>query len=598
MHWQGWLTLGIVASLLVVLALTSVSADVAFLGGLAILLLAGVINAGDALAGFGNEGVATVAVMFVVVRGLRETGAIGWIAAFLLGKPHSIAGAQIRMMAPVAVLSAFMNNTPLVAMMIPAVGEWAKRYRLPVSKLMMPLSFATVLGGLCTLIGTSTNLVVNGLVIKAYRENATGLDGLADGFRFFEPAWVGVPCTIVGLAYLIAVGRWLLPDRGAAISQLSNPREYTVEMLVDDHAPLVGRTVEQAGLRHLPGAFLVEIERGGDILSAVAPDERLLARDRLVFAGIVESVVDLQKIRGLKPATDQVFKLDAPRGTRCLVEAAVSDTHPGVGQTIRDSRFRSTYRAVVIAVARNGERIKKKIGDIVLRPGDTLLLETDSSFIESQRNSRDFLLISPIGDSTPPRHERAWVAILILATMVLAASIGLLDMFPAALAAACLMVLTRCCTASAARQSIDIALLAAIAASFGMSRALEKTGAAALLSDNLLGFSGGHPWLALLAVYLATSLVTEVLSNNAAAVLMFPIALAAARKLDVSALPFTIGVMIAATAAFATPIGYQTHLMVYGPGGYRFSDYLKIGIPLDLVIALVAVGTIPFVWPF
>lgn len=598
MQWEAWFTLAVVGLVLGTLTLTTLSADVVFMGGMTLLVVAGVMPVSDAIAGFANEGVATVAILYVIVAGLRETGAISWIGSTLLGRPRSVIHAQVRLMLPVSVLSAVMNNTPLVAMMIPAVMDWSKRFRLAPSKLMIPLSFATVLGGLCTLIGTSTNLIVNGLVIKELSANPIGLAGAQGGLGFFSPAWVGLPCAIVGLTYLVIAGRWLLPERQTNIQRLANPREYIAEMIVEPLSPLIGKTIEQAGLRHLPGLFLIEINRDDEIISAVRPEETLHAEDRLVFAGIVESVVDLQKVRGLKPATDQVFKLDAPRSARCLVEAVVSDSHPVIGRNIRDGRFRNNYDAVVIAVARRGERINQKIGDIVLQAGDTLLLETDPEFSNRNRNSQDFFLVSQIGDSTPPRHERAGLALLILFAMVTSVTAGWIDILPAALLAAALMLATRCCTPRAARQSVDIGLLAAIASSFALSKALEQTGAAKIISSSLLAGVGEHPWVSLAAIYLITLLVTEVLSNNAAAVLMFPIAMATARDLGISGLPFVYAVMMAASAAFATPIGYQTHLMVYGPGGYRFSDYLKIGIPLDLLIALVAILLIPFIWSF
>jgi di/tricarboxylate transporter len=309
-------------------------------------------------------------------------------------------------------------------------------------------------------------------------------------------------------------------------------------------------------------------------------------------------VVDLQRFRGLIPATDQVFKLKHPRAQRCLVEAVVSESAPLVGQTIRDGRFRTLYDAVVIAVARNGERLRGKIGDIVLRPGDTLLLEARPSFVEQQRNSRDFLLVSRIEDSTPPRHERAWVALAILGAMVTVVTFGWLSMLVAGMLAAGLMIMTGCCTAAVARRSVDWQVLLVIAAAFGLEQALWKSGAASIIAGTFLGAAGDNPHLALAVVYGVTLLLTELLTNNAAAALMFPIAVTTATGLGVHPMPFVIAVMVAASCGFATPIGYQTNLMVYGPGGYRFADYLRIGVPLDILIGLTAVLVIPLAWRF
>jgi len=587
--WQAWTTLAVVGMVLVLLMRTRIGPDIILLGGLTLLLTLGVVTPEGALHGLSNEGMVTVGVMYIVVAGLSETGGVAFIVRGLLRRPRSLLGAQVRMMTPVAALSGFMNNTPLVAMFIPAITDWAKHHRLPVSKLMIPLSYAAVLGGTCTLIGTSTNLVVNGLVLAE-----TDLPGLG----MFEIAKIGLPTALLGMAYILLFSRLLLPDRRPVMAQLQDPREYTVEMLVEPGSPLVGQTIEQAGLRHLEGMFLAEIEREGQVLPAVGPQERLKENDRLLFVGIVESVIELQRIRGLKPATDQVFKLHAPRTQRALVEAVVSNSCRLVGASIREGQFRSVYNAVVIAVARNGERIRKKIGDIVLRPGDTLLLEATPAFLAQHRNSRDFFLVSRVENSTPLRHERAVVAVGILAVMVAVVTLGWLSMLNAAMLAAGLMILTRCCSGSLARRTVDWSVLLAIAAAFGISRALETTGAAETVARKIIGLAGGDPWLTLAAVYGVTMLFTELITNNAAAALIFPIALATSESLDVSFRPFAVAIMMAASASFSTPIGYQTNLMVYGPGGYRFTDYFRIGIPLNLLAWGTAVTLIPRIWPF
>lgn len=586
---EAWFTVGLVLFLIGLLIFTRLSADIVFMGGVTLLLVSGILTPAEALAGLANEGLVTVGVLYVVVAGLRETGGIRWIVQRLFGRPTTVLSAQVKLMVPVIGMSAFLNNTPVVAMLIPAVNDWAKQYRLPVSKLMIPLSYAAIFGGTCTLIGTSTNLVVNGLLIAQ-----TDLPGLG----IFEIAPVGIVAALLGCLYIFAFSRLLLPDRRPVLSELNDPREYTVEMIVDDNSPLIAKTIEQAGLRQLPGMYLAEIDRDGQILAAVSPREPLKANDRLVFVGIVESVVDLQKIRGLTPATDQVFKLDVPRPQRVLVEAVVSNSCPLIGKSIREGRFRSMYNAVVIAVARHGERVRKKVGDIVLAPGDTLLLEARPSFVEQQRNSRDFFLVSPIENSNPLRHERAFIALAILFAMVFTVTVGWLSMLKAALLAAGLMILTRCCTGAVARRSVDWQLLVVIAASFALGRALEVTGAADTIAISLIGLAGGNPWLSLAVVYAVTTVFTEMITNNGAAVLIFPIALATANSLGVSFMPFAIVIMMAASASFATPIGYQTNLMVYGPGGYHFSDYLRIGIPLNLLAGIVTLAITPLIWAF
>lgn len=589
MDWEAWVSIGVTTFCFGTLAFTRISPDIVMVGGLTVLLLAGILTPAEALSGLANEGMVTVGVLYVVVASLRETGGIGWIVHSVLGRPKSLQHAQVRLMAPVAAMSAFLNNTPVVAMFIPAVSDWSKRHRLSVSKLMIPLSYASIAGGTCTLIGTSTNLVVNGLLIKE-----TG----SAGFGMFELVWVGIPVVGILFLFLILGSTWLLPERVPAISRFDDAREYTVEMLVEPGSVLSGKTIEEAGLRQLPGMYLIEIDRQGQIMPAVSSLEILNQGDRLVFAGIIESVVDLQKIRGLQPASEQVYKLGPPRQNRALVEAVVSDSCPLAGKRVRDGHFRNVYNAVIIAVARNGKRIQQKIGDIVLQPGDTLLLESHRSFAEQQRNSRDFFLVSRIDDTGPPRHEKAVLALSILALMVISVAFGWLSMLKASLLAAGLMILTRCTTGRVARRSVDWQVLIVIAASFGVGSALQDTGAAAIIADFLIDFAGNNPGFALSLMFLVTALLTAVATNNAAAVIMFPIALTTAHNLGSSPLPFVITLMVAASASFATPIGYQTNLMVFGVGGYRFSDYLRVGVPLTLLVGLVTVIIVPLVWGF
>jgi di/tricarboxylate transporter len=593
---DAWITLGVLALVMGLLALTRVAPYLILLGGLAVLLTLRVISEQQLLGGLANPGMVTVGILFAVASGLRETGAMTWIAGPLLGRSRSVRAAQLRIMGPVAVLSAFMNNTPLVAVMLPVVHDWARKSRMAASRLLLPLSYASILGGACTLIGTSTILVVNGLVIAEF--------GADSGMGMFDIAWVGVPCAVVGLAYLLAFGRWLLPDRRPAISPQDDPREYVVEMLVEEGSPLAGKTIEQAGLRHLPHLYLIEIEREGQVMPAVSSQVALRDNDRLFFAGIVESVVDLQRLRGLVPATNQIFKLDAQRINRSLVEAVVSEACPVVGQTIRDGQFRTRYNAAVIAVARNGEKIKQKIGDILLRAGDTLLLETRAAFAEQHRNSRDFFLVSQIEDSAPLRHDRAWVSLVILAAMVASVTSGLISMLNASMLAAGAMIVTRCTSASAALRSVDWQVLLVIAAAFGIGRAMQTSGAAHGITSWLVGLAGDDPHLILAILCGVTMLFTNVMNANAAAVLMFPIAVSTAAQLTsdlstpISALPFAFAIMVGAAASYATPIGYQTNLMVMGPGGYRFNDYLKVGLPLSVLVWITAVLLIPRIWPF
>jgi len=592
MGWEAWFSIGIVILCFSVLATNRYAPDSVMMGGLTILLISGILTPQEALAGLANEGMVTVGVLYIVATGLQHTGGVAWLSHSLLGKPRSLSDAQLKIMLPVAGLSAFLNNTPIVALFIPAIQDWAKRHRLSVSKLMIPLSYAAIAGGTCTLIGTSTNLVVNGLLIEE-----TGVS-----LSLFESAWVGIPVTVMVLLFTSLFSRCCLPERIPAISDTGNIREYTTEMQVVKDSPLVGKTIEEAGLRQLPGLYLMEIEREieqeREIIPAVSPTERLHADDRLVFVGVIDSVMDLHKIRGLVAAEEQSAKVNSTNQDRHLMQAVVSNSCPLIGKSIREGRFRSRYNAAVIAVARNGERINRKIGDIILMPGDTLLLETHAEFMLQQADSSDFFLISHLGDAPQPKYKKVPIALGILIGMVTAVGIGWLSMLEAAMLAAGLMLVTRCTNGRIARQAIDWQVLVVIAASFGIGAALQKTGAAAAIAYSLITLVEGMPYLALAMIFAATALLSALATNNAAAVIMFPLALATAEKLGVNILPFAITVMIGASASFATPIGYQTNLMVYGPGGYRFIDYLTIGIPLTILVGIITVYITPLVWPF
>jgi di/tricarboxylate transporter len=602
MTWEAIVTLVVVSLVLVALARNLAGTDVILTGGAITLMTLSAISdrfpsPTEFAAGFGNEGVLTVAVLFVVAAGLTETGAMAMVTERLLGRPKTTTDAQLRMMAPVTTFSAFLNNTPVVAMFIPVINDWCKRAGLSPSKLFIPLSYAAVLGGTCTLIGTSTNLVVQGLMIQSQRTDPTMP---TMGMWTITP--VGLTAAVAGIAFILLFSQRLLPERRTGRTNFSDPREYTVEMLVEPGSAIVGQTIEKAGLRSLPGVYLAAIEREGEPLLAVGPEEVLRGDDQLIFVGIVESVVDLHRTRGLIPATQQVFKLNDPRYSRCLVEAVVSNTCPIVGMTIKEGEFRSRYNAVVIAAHRNGARIRQKIGDIRLEAGDTLLLETHPRFLRHRRNSRDFFLISDVPDSRPRRHDRAWLALAIMAGVVLAMTFAErtgVSVFNAALLGAAAMGLTRCLSAEQARRSIDWSTLVAIGAALGIGKALETTGLAGVAADNLVVWLRPLGPVGVLAgVYALTLIFTEIVTNNAAAALAFPVAHAAAATLGVNFMPFAVAIAMAASAGFATPLGYQTHLMVYGAGGYRFSDYVKIGVPLDLIVMAITVVLTPRIFPF
>jgi di/tricarboxylate transporter len=582
-------TLTVVFGVLVLLTSSRLETDVVLVGAMIVLTLLGIIEPDQALQGFASNGVMTIAALYIVVAGLRETGAMAWISRWVLGRPRSLLVAQSKLMFVTSALSAVVNNTPVVALFIPVAQEWSSRFGYSISKLLLPMNHLVILAGMCTLVGTSTNLIVNSLLVKTVPDS---------GLSLFSLAWIGLPLTLIGFVYILIASRWLLPDRQSPVEQLQNAREYSVEARVTPNGPLVGRSIAEVGLRSMRFAYVLEISRGDRLLAAVGPDEVLQGNDRVTFVGVVDAVNELRRIPGLLIAEDQTYQLNLRHAQRCLVELVLSPASPLIGQTVRESGFRSTYSAAIISISREGARLEGKLGDVRLRPGDTLLVETDQGFVERHKYNRDFLLVSSLQDSTPPDFARAPFAFLILVTMLLVAGFEWIPLFQASFIAAGVMIASGCVTLNAARRSIEYPVLVGIAASFALGFALAESGAAELLAGWIGGIAKGDPFWALVVLYVATVIVTEMITNNAAGVLMFPIAMAVAHDGNASFLPYVVTVMVGASAGFITPIGYQTNLMVYGPGGYRWIDYIRFGTPLSIVVGIATVLIVPRVWPF
>ncbi|MFM7783563.1 MAG: SLC13 family permease, partial [Gammaproteobacteria bacterium] len=416
------------------------------------------------------------------------------------------------------------------------------------------------------------------------------------GFELFSITPIGLIVAAVGTLFVVIAGPLLLKPRRTPGETFKDTRSFTFEVAVAKDGPLVGKTIQQAGLRHLQRIYLAEIEREGGVITAVAPEETLRGGDRLVFVGETEAIVDILRINGLVPAVGSQPALERNVPERRLVEAVLSPQCEIVGSTVRDGRFRDRFGAVVLAVARNGEHIRGRLSSIELQAGDVLLLEAKPTVMERLRNSRDFLLMSEVAAELPD-HSRGWIAWSILAGVIVLATFGVASMLNAALLGAGAMLLARCLSVAEARRSLDLTVIVTIGASFALGNAIEKTGAAEYLGNALLTGAGNNPWLLLALTYLAVTVLTELITNNAAAMLMLPVVLALAESAGLNEVPFVVAVMFAASASFATPIGYQCNLMVYGPGGYRFSDFFRIGIPMNLLVAVVTIATIPLFWP-
>ncbi|NQT00584.1 MAG: SLC13 family permease [Planctomycetes bacterium] len=599
MSWETFFCFGI---LIVVFGglIANRAPDVLLLGAVVILAIMRIITPEEALAGFSNTSMLTVGALYVVAAALRETGALDAAGSWLLKRARTERTVLVRMAGSVTVMSAFLNNTPIVAMFIPIVSSWCKKHRIAPSKLLLPLSYLCIIGGTCTLIGTSTNLVVNGLMQEASRSNPALSQGLHP-MGFFELGYVGLPYAIIGIIYLLVIGHRLLPNRKDLIEKFTqSSREYLINMCVQSNCRLIGQTIQEAGLRQLLGLFLIEITRDDQTISPVSPDCVLKSNDILTFTGVVNTIVDLEKIQGLIPIADEGYEAHAAKRRRhVLCEAVVSKACPSVGKSIRDADFRAQYNAAVVAVHRGGARLTGKVGDIVLRAGDTLLLQAGAHFIRAHRNNSHFLLVGGIDDSRPLRHDKAiWSLILLVVLITLMVS-GVIKIVLAAFLVAGLMVGTRCISASHARRSVDWQTLVTIAAAFGIAKALVNSGCVDSISALFTSLTGRlGPYGVLAGVYLMTSLFAAMVGNNAAAALVFPFAVVIAGQTGVNPRPFVMCVAFAASASFISPLSYQTNLMVYSPGGYRFTDFIRVGLPLNLLLLVCTTALIPLVWHF
>lgn len=585
-----WYTLILIGLMSLFLFLEWLEAEIIVFSVLILLVVGNVITIKEAFTGFSNEGMLTVALLFIIAGALNETGVLNRIAFSIMGtRKGGIRGKLARLIFPVAGISAFMNNTPVVAVLIPAVRSWAEKSDFSVSRFFIPLSYAAILGGMCTLIGTSTNLIVYGLMLDA------GMQGMG----LFEISMVGVPIAIVGLLYLVFVGQKLLPDRQEPMVTLGeNTREFVIVLKVTEEYQNIGKTIEGAGLRHLKGLFLFQVEREGKLIAPAAPDETILLNDRLFFTGLPKTILELQKTPGLRLIKESMFDLKQYDASEIRpYETVISPSSPLVGKNVRESNFREKYNAVIIAIHRNGIRIKKKIGDIVLHPGDTLLLLAGKNFRNLWYHSKDFHLISETEKIPSKPRKHIIISLATLVAMLLLVVLKITTILVAAGIGVMILLLTRTISPYEAEKSIDKKVIAIIAAAFGIAEALKKSGLADAMAQVIISTGSEMGLFGVMAgIFIVTSIYTNIMTNNATAAIIFPVAYAAGQQMGVDPRAFVITLAIAASASFATPISYQTNLMVYGPGGYRFRDFLRIGLPLQIVSGILAIYLIYLVY--
>ena len=568
----AWFVVFVVLLVFVLQVCTKLPSDLVFLGGMGLLLVSGVIPAGAVLGSFSSSTVVLIGALFVVISGLVHTGFLQWVVRYCLGSPKTYHKAVIRLMLPVAALSSFLNNTAVVALFTGVVRLWAKKLGIAPSKLLIPLSYASGMGGICTLIGTPPNLLISGFYTKE-----TGI-----ALSIFTPTLVGLFCLVVGVLSVIALSR-LLPERVSPEDALQGTSTYTVELMVPSMSSLVGKTIKEAGLHQVDGGHLIEIIRlDKEVITAVDDEEYIFGGDRLIFSGNVEKILELRETYQLVNATHHVFSLDEVEQDRKLRMATVGFKSSFIGRCMSDTAFEEDNNLVLVAIAREGEVVKGSPREVELKAGDTLLMECPLRFDMERQSKYDLMEMS--SDSLYKPDKRTLYSSLIMIAMVAVSSLGYLTLLQAAFIAAFAMIICRFCTIDQARESIDWRLLMIFAGSISLGTAIQDTGIAEWISQGILVLCDGSPIVALAGICLVGTFITEFTSNTATAAIFFPIAYQTAVNMDVNPLTFCVALMVAVSSSFATPIGSPTHMIVYGPGGYRFADFARIGIPMNFII--------------
>ena len=576
MNWEAWFTLAVITVAVVVLTRDLISPAVTFMAAVVVLLVADVLTPGEAFQGFANPAPITVAALYVLARAVERSGALQPIVRVTLGTGRNIRMSLARLTVPVAAASAFLNNTPIIAMLAPQVEEWADKRGDSASRYLMPLSFAAILGGMTTLIGTSTNLVVSGLL------QAEG----HDPFTMFELTRIALPIAVVALAINILIAPNLLPDRLPPRQEArSGGRSFSVRMIVEPGGPLDGRAVSEVQAVLPATTRIVYFERGGEGAGQIAPDKVLLGGDFLTLIGDTDAVLDLHEVSGLASSQQPHLPYEFRSARHAYFEAVIAPESPLVGRSLVDVRFLARYQSTVVAIHRAGEPIRGHLAREPLKPGDTLLVISDRGFGDRWRDRNDFLLVSRFGAPTPEPTAKAGIVVAIGAAIVLGAGFGVLPILHLSLLGALALIAFGILTPNEARDSIDFDVIVVIGAAFGLAAAVEGSGlgqaAAGLVADALGGFG---PHGAMAGIIISTIALSSIITNNAAAALVLPIAMSTAVDFGIDPRSAAVAVALSASASFMTPIAYQTNLMVYGPGGYHFGDYARLGTPLTLVV--------------
>ena len=594
---DAWLTLGLLLITLVLLLGTKLPPSAVFLGALTASITLGLAPLSASLAGFSNAGVLTVGALYMVAAGMYSTGAMTLIGEWLIGRPKNERDVQLRILPPVAIGSAFLNNTPLVAMMIPVIRDLCRATGFAASKLFIPLSYASILGGTTTLIGTSVNLIIAGLILEELAGRGSGGPFMRE-IEMFDPSWVAVPAAVVGIFFIIVAGKRLLPDRQVAAETSIERRSYGAEFVILKKSPLVGQTLRQAGLWEPIGFELRGLWRADGRSVELTPDAGFREGDVVAIAAAIDRLPDAWTTMGVRPLkTGQ--RMETPRHTHSLVEVVVSPHSTAIGRQVSEMPLPdSPYQLTLVGVSRDGQPVEGRLDDVRIQAADNAVLEVDDSFFYVARGEQDFSLVKPLEGYRIRRWHRAVTASVIVAAMVTVVTLGWMPMLNAGLLATGAMLLTGCMSLRSAGRSVDFATLIVLAAAIGVAAAVSHSGLAEAIAGALESIGANDPYSALIAVFVGHAIMSNLITTSASAVFMFPIALALAGSLGVSFMPFAITLMTGMVGATITPAAYQTNLMVYGPGGYKPSDFLWLGLPLTLLVGIITILLAPVAFPF
>ncbi|WP_375009400.1 SLC13 family permease [Alteribacillus sp. JSM 102045] len=594
MTWEMAVTGIVILAMMGALIKEAARPEFILLAALSVLLLTGILTPKEAVQGFYNQGMLTIGLLCIVAGAVQKSGLVEKFVEKVLNNGHTPRQSLLRIMVPSSIFSGVLNNTPIVAAFTPYVRQWCEKHDVAPSKFLLPISFATIAGGTMTLIGTSTNLVVHGMLIERGFQ----------GFSFFQLAVIGLPITLFLILFMISFGLKMLPNRVPLMPYFNgekHQKRFSAEMIVEETGDFAEKTVKQAGLHQKNGTELLGIVRNGKVIEDYSPSFKLQAGDGLLLIGSLNEIAALEAQEGLHLDTGAPYQLDGLRqGESQLLEVVVTHYSSLLFKKMKDILFPQQFDAAIVGVHRYDDQLVQRMEEITIKPGDTLLLLAGPDFEKRSSARNEFTILQTKRNNNPFQPFPMWKRILpivLLGIMVVLAASQVVSIFSAAAVTVGLLLMLNILPIREMKNYVPFQVLIVISAAFGIGEAMLKTGAATYLAETMLHWMAPFGLIGIfILLYVLTNILTEVITNNAAAIIMLPVAIESAAILGIPITPLAVIVAIAASASFITPIGYQTNLFVYGQGGYRFVDFMKVGIPVSLMVMVLTVSITWFVW--